>query len=299
MLIRFILFITIMVSCTSQKKTLREHEDVKIPQVAVEKLKLQEIFETLEFAGTLAPVKSQNIYAAMTGLIGEKFVELGSAVNKGQALFTIKPAGDGQQYLDHRVLAPVSGYLTAIEVRKGEKIEKQGQLATISDLSSLSTTVQAGYDDLQHLKVSREVQVIVGPMSEKEHVFEGRVVAVAPQVSATSMSVPVKISFQCKESSCTHWQLGMLTKVVLKKEPKRGFLISSRNLHHGATEVLLIDKERKTSWVKVKTGKYYGEQIEVLSGLNEGMEIVTSFSREPKAGEEVVVVKDEIAEGVK
>ena len=83
---------------------------------------------------------------------------------------------------------------------------------------------------------------------------------------------------------------GMPVKIVMEHNSRQGFLVDVKRLNTDRTKLLVNEKE-KAIWKEVKLGKFYGEKVEVLGGIEAGEQLVVAFASYPKNGDPLKVAE--------
>jgi multidrug resistance efflux pump len=154
------------------------------------------------------------VAAPASGQISDLLADVGTNVNKGDVLATIKvistapsavSAGPSVPRVLARVTSPISGTLSVRNVSVGETIAAGQSVASIVDLSQLWVVVNVDESRVAEVRSGQIADVEIGDVNR---VFRGRVADIgsatnnvaAPSISLTSSSdttqkVPVKIVF--------------------------------------------------------------------------------------------------------
>ncbi len=172
------------------------------------------------------------------------------------------------------LLAPMSGVLTALGARDGMYVSPGTELATVADLSRVWVLVDVFENQLDWLKPGLSAEISVPARPGK--VWEGTVDYLYPELDPRTRSLKVRLSFPNPEEAL---RPNMFAEVVIYGGPRRDALNVPR-------DALIVTGERNTvvkalgggrfQPVGVVTGMERGGKVEILSGLNEGDEIVVS-----------------------
>ena len=172
------------------------------------------------------------------------------------------------------LVAPIEGVVTKLGVRQGMFVTPSTEIYTIADLSRVWVQVDVFEHQLAWLAVglSAEMRVPAHP----GRVWEGEVDYVYPELDPRTRTLRVRLRFANPEGLL---KPNMFAEVIIYGGPRRDVLTIPR-------EALIVTGERETvvralgggrfQPVDVVTGMKRGGQVEVLSGVDEGDEIVTS-----------------------
>jgi Cu(I)/Ag(I) efflux system membrane fusion protein len=172
------------------------------------------------------------------------------------------------------VLAPISGVVTHMMAREGMYVTPGSEMFSIVDLSKVWVMVDVFEHQIDwlHKGLTAEISVPAHP----GRTWEGEVDYLYPELDPKTRTLRVRLVFPNPELLL---KPNMFAEVVIYGGPKRDVLKIPR-------EALIVTGERESvvralgegrfQPVDVVTGMRRGGEVEVLSGLSEGEEIVVS-----------------------
>ncbi len=165
-----------------------------------------------------------------------------------------------------------SGFLLELKVNEGAYVEEGTPLFKIANLSTIWVEAQVYPEQLKYLNQQSEVSVSFEGAGEKLH--KGKVVFENPSLDEDKKFSKVRIEIQNADNKITP---GMMAYVYLKTQEKKTLVIPKSAL-------LLL--KMKTVWVQlldgsyesrmVETGIQNSNEVEIISGINEGELVVSS-----------------------
>jgi RND family efflux transporter MFP subunit len=183
---------------------------------------------------------------------------------------------------------------------KGVVVSKQAEvgllaapgvpLLTLEDDSRYRLEVSVEDSMLRQIRLGTPSQISIDAAGPQE--FSGRVTEIVPASDPGSRSSTVKIDLSDVKGSSgsravlrsglygrARFSIGQkqILKVPLKAILQRGQLVS----------VFIVDSSQILHLRLIKTGKQYGDQLEVLSGLNDGDRIVVEGIERVREGDRV------------
>jgi RND family efflux transporter MFP subunit len=196
-----------------------------------------------------------------------------------------------QVYVDYgRILSPINGIVTSKQAEIGLLAAPGVPLLTLEDNSSYRLEVSVEDSMLKKIRLDTPVRISIDALGPQE--FSSRVTEVVPASDPGSRSFTVKIDlFVGKGGSVgqpdlrsglfgkAHFPIGQ--KQILKV-PQKAILQSGQ-----LVGVFTVDSSNTLRLRLIKTGKQYGDQMEVLSGLNDGDRIVVEGVERVKEGDRV------------
>jgi Cu(I)/Ag(I) efflux system membrane fusion protein len=172
------------------------------------------------------------------------------------------------------IRAPISGALTAFDVREGMTIMAGAPLATINGLSPIWLMVSVPQGAAGSLKTGAHVTARTPAYPGKA--LDGRIEAVLPAADPSSRAVEVRVALPNPDGRL---RPGMTAEVDLSGgEASQTLLAPSEAVIRTGTRAIVITvlDDGRFAPVEVQTGASFGDQTQILSGLTEGQKIVAS-----------------------
>ena len=175
-----------------------------------------------------------------------------------------------QTFLSYaRIVAPIDGIITAKSVDVGTVVMPGTPVLTVEDTARYRLEASLPEEYVPYAKAGDNVSV-----STEHGQFEGRVAEVVPVAEVSSHSFLVKIDLppDCK---CRSGEYGQASFPI--GETKGLAVPSSAVVDHGELQgIFVVGAEGKVEYRLVKTGKTFGNQVEILSGLAAGEKVAVS-----------------------
>jgi Cu(I)/Ag(I) efflux system membrane fusion protein len=172
------------------------------------------------------------------------------------------------------VFAPQDGIITMLSAREGMYIQPQAELFTIADDQRMWVQIDVYEHQLDWVKVGLTAEITVPAYPGRT--WEGKVEYLYPELDKMARTLKVRLAFDNPDSAL---RPNMFADAVIYGGPRDNILAIPQ-------EALIVTGERKSvvkvvdegkfQPVDVVTGMKQGGKVEILSGLNEGDEIVTS-----------------------
>lgn len=168
-----------------------------------------------------------------------------------------------------RITSPLTGVVVEKRVEKGNMAVPGAPLLTVEDTSSyrIDVNVDERYSGL--VKRGMPVDVIIDSIGLQT---KATVSEVVPAIDPMSRTFLVKINLKA-----SGLRSGLYAKVRIPAGSRETILIPAKAVVEKGqlTGVYTVDDKGVISFRPVRTGKNYGENIEVLSGLNQGEKVIT------------------------
>jgi len=260
-----------------------------IPVVQIKKVTLTENSETLAYPARIESRVNGVILAEVEGVVRE-VATLGTYVKKGQVLFKVQQLDPVYQYAPAKIVAPVSGVVSQVEVNLGTQVTRGQRIATVVDPTQLRVTVEIPGSDLD--KISHGAQVSFSTsLSEKpeELTFEG----ISPLVNPTTGTATANLLFKSKHIKLSAGSIGKIV-VVLKsgsaiKVPEQAIVYKGANPY-----VRIVDANSIATYKAVELGVRQAGQVEIKKGLNVNDVLIERASKYVQDNKAVQIEKDKI-----
>jgi RND family efflux transporter MFP subunit len=173
---------------------------------------------------------------------------------------------------DANVRASINGIVNKRYIEPGAYVSPGTKLFELVDVSKLKLTVNVNENQVAQLKVGDAVQVKASVFPDKS--FTGRVSFIAAKADA-ALNFPVEIEVSNAGSNI---KAGMYGTAVFDFPSQAAVLIVPRSAFVGSVnsnQVFVLDRNNARIR-KVIAGRIMGDQVEILKGLEEGEQVITS-----------------------
>jgi membrane fusion protein, copper/silver efflux system len=170
------------------------------------------------------------------------------------------------------VYSKVSGTLTDIKAREGGYVTEGSELFTVADYGSV--WVNAEVYEYEFSKVSMGARVEITADAYPGRVYHGRVSFIDPEVDSQSRTVRLRAVIQNRGGQL---KPEMFVNAHVLSKPRKALSVPA--------SAVLYTGRRNIVWVQSAPGEYEphdvtlglrsGDEYEVLSGLSDGMTVVT------------------------
>ncbi|SEJ43257.1 RND family efflux transporter, MFP subunit [Dyadobacter koreensis] len=201
-----------------------------------------------------------------------------NAVNKAEQI--------RKQIQDATVKSPISGRIVKKDIEVGEFVNAGTVLATILDVSRLKVQVMVNEKDVYQLREGQKVKVTADVLSGKT--YGGQISYIAPRGNEEH-SYPVEItvanSGQLKAGTFVNVDFSQKSKEKSLQIPRVSLVESIKNPY------VYVVNQNVAQQRKLTIGRELGDNIEVLSGLQPGDQVVTTGQLNLTNGKPVQISK--------
>lgn len=186
---------------------------------------------------------------------------------------TVKVNQIKKQIADNLIKAPVSGQIVAKSVEPGEYVSPGKQLGKVVDISKLKVDVQVSESDAY--KISKGADVKITTDLYPQEVFTGKVIFVSQQGDAAhnyqiQVELPNSKTHPLKAGTFVYAEFVKNNQHQALQIPRTALVESMKNPY-----VYVIQNGKALSR-KIAVGRELGANIEVVSGLQQGEQVVVN-----------------------
>ena len=171
------------------------------------------------------------------------------------------------------VTAPMGGAVTMLGVRPGMTVMEGQSLAEITGFSSI--WLEASVPETQAANVRQGQTVSATLAAFPEERFAGRITAILPSADAASRTITVRAELPNPRGRL---KPGMFAQVSLSPDTRRALLVPSEAVIRTGRRNLVMLKQDEGAFLpaEVEIGREANGRTEILAGLSEGEQVVTS-----------------------
>ncbi|MBN2120712.1 MAG: efflux RND transporter periplasmic adaptor subunit [Candidatus Omnitrophica bacterium] len=267
-----------------------ETGEKKIIPVKVVEIALQDIKDTLDYAGDIKAQDEAKVYPKVSGKIMEKLKEDGSEVKKDDIIAYIDRDEIGFKFENAPVESPMDGIVGRVYVDKGMSVSPGTPVALVVDIDKVKVELDVPEKYLPKIGLEQTAMISVDAYPGRE--FMGSVKKISPVIDLETRTAPIEILIDNEKH---HLKPGMFARVrLIIEEHKEVPVILKESIigQNAKSHVYVIenDKARKRD---IKLGIRQGAYFEVTEGLEKGELIVIMGQQKLYDGAPVVVEKEE------
>jgi Cu(I)/Ag(I) efflux system membrane fusion protein len=175
------------------------------------------------------------------------------------------------------ILANAGGIVIAKRVEQGDYVNQGGALFDLADLSSVWAVFDAYEPDLPYLKIGDKVDYTLQTLPGKT--FSGRISFIDPMLDKTTRTVRVRVeTANPKLELKPEMYASAVVKTSLKRQENEIVIPKTAVLWTGKRSVVYVKQPDADAPVfkmrEIELGASLGEDCVILSGLDDGEEIV-------------------------
>ncbi|MFZ2658546.1 MAG: efflux RND transporter periplasmic adaptor subunit [Victivallales bacterium] len=212
--------------------------------------------------GTL--VKSQAVSQGQYDLASTKLKSTEADLRRIQEVVT-----ESQSILDYATIrSPIDGIVIDKKVNVGDTVSPGQTLLKLIDPTRMQMVASVRESLASRLKAGQSIGVKIDTLNK---LCSGTISEIVPESSSTSRTFLVKVTGPCPAGIYS----GMFGRILIPLEDEQVLLIPARALRmSGQLELVDVAENGQELRRSVRAGRTFGEDIEILSGLKEGEQVV-------------------------
>jgi len=196
-----------------------------------------------------------------------------------------------------KIKSPIDGIVASRNIEVGEEVKQGEPLFTVVKSDQLLITTNISESDIHAIREGQVVQFTVDALDGKT--MEGTIQQISPVLDIKSRTAEIKISADNTEGLLNPGMFVRCSIFIREKEngialPLNAFVdqkeAKAKGLHK--REIFVV-KDGIAFKKEVTTGDSYGEELEVIDGLNEGEQVALGNLRLLKDGSPIKVETEE------
>ena len=186
------------------------------------------------------------------------------------------------------ITAPFTGHVTKKMMNEGSLATPGMPIVMIESQEDFEVKASVPASEIGIIKEGDGVKVLVGALGKE---LKGNIERVNPSGGYTGAQFEITIKLEENEA-LKELKSGLFAKVIIEKGATRKMVVPTEIiLKRGQLEgFYTINHAGKAMLRWVRTGKEMGNQVEVLSGLDEGEQIIYSFEGKLQDGQKVEAI---------
>ena len=316
------------VACSGQKETSEQVEEETVQLVKIAKVMEQAVPQVVSYTATVEPYKRNSISSSVPNRIKKIYVEVGDKVYAGQKLVDLDQAnlaqqklqldnleleynrvkelfavgGASQQQVDQLrtqyettktaygnldentvLVSPVNGVVTARNFDNGDMAS--GAILTVMQIQPVKVLVNVSESDFTKVKIGMSVDVY------GDEVFKGKVSLIHPTIDPATRTFVTEINIPNTDSRIrpgmfarVNIDFGNVNRVVV---PDQAVVKRSGS----GDRFVYVYKDGKVSFNQVQLGRHIDKTYELISGVENGAEVVIAGQSRLKDGVAVKIAE--------
>ncbi len=191
----------------------------------------------------------------------------------------------GLQQEQTGIYSPLNGFVGTRYLDPGALVSPSVSILSVLDVNRVKTVVPVVESDIKRVRMGLPAEIVVDAYPDQ--VYQGTVTRITPFLNPDTRSADVEIEIANPNQAL---KPGMFARVKIDARMTRDALSIPRSalLTRGVQKgVYLLTKDMVTVFQPIEIGQIKGDVVEVVDGLEEGVEIVTVGAQNLNEGDRV------------
>jgi RND family efflux transporter MFP subunit len=168
------------------------------------------------------------------------------------------------------VRAPMDGTVIDKKVDVGDLVTPGQALVSLFDPKRMQLVASVRESLAHRLEVGQNIDVTIEGLNKE---CTGTISEIVPEAQASSRAFQVKVTGPCPAGVYS----GMFGRVLIPLDLEQLLVIPQRAVHNvGQLELVDVINDHRKARRAVRTGRTFGEDVEILSGLREGERVLVA-----------------------
>jgi multidrug efflux pump subunit AcrA (membrane-fusion protein) len=253
--------------------------------VFTEKVKPGDLFNVLSFPARVESKVNAAVRTEADGIVAEIFKPLGSKVQRGDKIASIKHTDPVYEYAPLLVRAPVNGIVYLVSVTPGSLVNKGDIIASVTDPEQIRLAIEVEALDVHAIRQGLKGELLISGIS---HPLHATVQGISPAVDPMLGTASCELTIDKADRKLV--VPGMVGKVEFKLNQHKGIVLADNAvLYRGDKTFVRVVENGVAKRIPVSLGEHKQGQVEILSGLHSGDVVIDRSSRYVGDGEPVQV----------
>ena len=191
----------------------------------------------------------------------------------------------GLQQEQTRIYSPLNGFVGTRYLDPGALVSPSVSILSVLDVNRVKTVVPVVESDIKRVRMGLPAEIVVDAYPDQ--VYQGTVTRITPFLNPDTRSADVEIEIANPNQAL---KPGMFARVKIDVRMTRDALSIPRSalLTRGVQKgVYLLTEDMVTVFQPIEIGQIKGDVVEVVDGLEEGVEIVAVGAQNLNEGDRV------------
>lgn len=190
----------------------------------------------------------------------------------------------------YAIRAPFSGFLGEQDLTPGMLLDAGQTLTTLDDLSQMQIRFSLAERHLSKIAQGQNLTAQVHAWPDQD--FQGELVSIGTRIHASTRNLQLRGRIDNPDLKL---RPGMLASLTLELEPRMTLMVPARSLSYEGRNkyVFQVNQDNQVVRRAVEIGLTRARQIEIISGLNPGDQVIDQGVVKVREGTQVRVVESQ------
>jgi multidrug efflux pump subunit AcrA (membrane-fusion protein) len=260
------------VNIRAKKEALSRKVPEKVVPVRVMQPRLREIFEKIRASGSLQARTEVLLVPKVSGKIIRNLVQMGSPVRKGDIVSIINRDEVGYEFKPYEIQSDGKGVVSRILLNPGASVNPATPIMAIVDIDTVKAVMAIDELKIRFVRVGLAVQLKMA--AYPDDAFAAKVTAISPVANPQTRAIDIEITVP---NPGYRLKPGMYAEMEMVQSRHNGLVLPiAAVVDRGGQKFVFRIAAERAIMVPVQTGAITGDEIEIVSGLQESETVVAS-----------------------
>lgn len=182
---------------------------------------------------------------------------------------------------DLTLKAPIDGKVSSFTVKVGDKLDAKAQVGKVADYNAMEMKISVDELDIAKMQVGQPVTISFDALPGKK--YEGKVAKVALEGTVKNDIATFDVTVQISNSAGILAGMNGSAEIAIAQRENVLTVPAQAVRTTGGKSIVQILQDGKATPVEVQVGLRTTADVEILSGLTEGQQVITTTVR-PQSG---------------
>jgi multidrug efflux pump subunit AcrA (membrane-fusion protein) len=253
-----------LAGCHKQDARPKKDQAPEAVPVQVERIKVMDLKETLDYAGTIKAQEEVTVFPKVSGKIITKAKQDGEAVEKGESIAFIDRDEVGLRFEHAPVESPIKGIVGRGFVDIGSQVTSQTAIALVVDMDEVTIDFNIPEKYLPQVALGSIAEITVD--AYPRDTFKGAISQMSPVIDPLTRTAPCEIRIANPEHKLKSGMFARV-KLILKEYKEVPVVLKEAILGKVPDQYVYVVANNRALMRKVQAGARSGEYVRVTEGL--------------------------------
>jgi HlyD family secretion protein len=179
---------------------------------------------------------------------------------------------------DLQVKAPVSGQISSLKLKVGDRVTANGDLFRVADYGQMQITIGVDELDVANAKVGQAATITLDALPGKT--YRGKVLKINPEGTVRNDIATFDVTIQVEKPEGLLAGMNASVNVVVSQKQNVLWLPAQAVTVRGGRAFVQVLTDGKVEQKEVQVGLRTAQQVEIVGGLNEGDQVIQTIVRQ-------------------
>jgi multidrug efflux pump subunit AcrA (membrane-fusion protein) len=274
------------VNYSAKKKAASQPVAEKIIAVETVLPSTIEIIDKIHASANIQADSEITLYSKVMGKVVKNLVKMGSVVQPGQTVAIVSRDEVGYEFKDFEVKSDVKGVVSRLLQNPGAAVNPAVPLMTLVDIDRVKAVAAVDEKKIRFIKMGQTARVTLEAYPGE--VFKAQVTNISPVANPVNRTIEVELSLP---NPGYRIKPGMYAEAEWTESRRSALGIPlTAIVERAGQKCVFLAEGGQARLIPVTVGAVVGDVIEILTGLQDGQQVVTTGASQLNDKDKIKVV---------